>query len=51
MLVTARGGHIGFMEGLVPKFFNAPFPGYSERLMEQYLKALIELPNIRNVLF
>ena len=41
MLVTARGGHIGFIDGLLPR------PGssfYLERLMKQYLSALYVLP-------
>ena len=35
-LVTARGGHIGFMEGVFPLL-----PFFSERLYEQYLSAMI----------
>lgn len=44
MLLTSRGGHIGFMEGLLPNF-NANF--YSERVIEQYLQALYRLSDIR----
>lgn len=48
MLVTARGGHIGFIDGLLPR------PGstfYLERLMKQYLSALYVLPaNPRHLL-
>ncbi|UYV60279.1 ABHD3 [Cordylochernes scorpioides] len=36
MVITSRGGHIGFMEGLVP---SAPF--FSERLFEQFVTSLV----------
>lgn len=45
MLVTARGGHIGFMEGLTGHIGRRPFPGYSERILDQYLGALCRLDN------
>ncbi|KAJ6222207.1 hypothetical protein RDWZM_000752 [Blomia tropicalis] len=48
MLVTSRGGHIGFMEGIIPKFRHAY---YSERVIEQYLKALYDLPDVKRDLF
>ncbi|XP_023221920.1 phospholipase ABHD3-like [Centruroides sculpturatus] len=38
MVITSRGGHIGFMEGFLP---IAPF--FSERLYEQYLRSLLKL--------
>ena len=44
MLVTQRGGHIGFMDGFIPNF-KCEF--YSERVIEQYLKALYQLTDIK----
>ncbi len=41
MMVTSRGGHIGFMEGFLPIL-----PFYSERLINQYLGALIKIKDI-----
>lgn len=38
MVITSRGGHIGFMEGLLPAV-----PFFSERLFEQYLTSLIQV--------
>ncbi|XP_074602783.1 phospholipase ABHD3-like [Brevipalpus obovatus] len=38
LVVTQRGGHIGFMEGLFPML-----PFYSERLSKQYLEALLDV--------
>lgn len=38
MVITSRGGHIGFMEGFLP---IAPF--FSERLYHQYLGSLLKL--------
>ncbi|XP_015790687.1 protein ABHD1 [Tetranychus urticae] len=43
LVVTHRGGHIGFMEGLFPML-----PFFSERLSKQYLSALIRLDDIIN---
>lgn len=48
MLVTCRGGHIGFMEGAFPTLRNSY---YSERVIEQYLKALYTMPDIRRDLY
>lgn len=42
MVVTSRGGHIGFMEGFLPLL-----PFYSERLLKQYLGSLIKLKDIK----
>ena len=42
MIVTQRGGHIGFMEGLLPVL-----PFYSERLIKQFLEALKRLKRMR----
>lgn len=42
MVVTQRGGHIGFMEGLLPVL-----PFYSERLMKQFFQALVQLKRMR----
>lgn len=36
-VVTARGGHIGFMEGVLPLL-----PFFSERIYEQYLSAMLK---------
>lgn len=36
LVITSRGGHIGFMEGLLPQL-----PFFTERLYEQYVGALI----------
>lgn len=48
MLVTARGGHIGFLDGLLPR---AGSMFYLERLLRQYLAALYVLPaNPRHLL-
>lgn len=43
MLVTSRGGHIGFMDGFLPNLTHS----YMERILEQYLTALIKLPDFR----
>lgn len=45
LLITQRGGHIGFMDGHLP---CAPF--FSERLCKQYLSALIKLDDIKESL-
>lgn len=42
MVLTKSGGHIGFMDGLLPRL-----PFYSERLVAQYLTALLSLPDVR----
>lgn len=42
MVVTQRGGHIGFMEGVLPVL-----PFYSERLLKQFFDALIRLKDMR----
>jgi len=48
MLVTSRGGHIGFMDGLlVPRLTYS----YMERILEQYLIALNDLQDFRRELF
>ena len=44
MLITARGGHIGFMDGLLPKWGSQY---YLERLLDQYLKALQSVEDVR----
>ncbi|KAI1305377.1 Phospholipase ABHD3 [Halotydeus destructor] len=44
MIVTQRGGHIGFMDGLLPKL-----PFYSERLCGQIYESLRRLENIRDL--
>ena len=50
MLVTARGGHIGFLEGMLsPLTLRNSY--YSERVIEQYLEALYKLPDIARELF
>lgn len=38
MLITERGGHIGFMDGIWP-MSKSSRPFYLERLAEQYLRA------------
>ncbi|RWS26817.1 phospholipase ABHD3-like protein, partial [Leptotrombidium deliense] len=43
LVVTQKGGHIGFMEGFLPTL-----PFFSERLLKQYLSALIKLDDIKN---
>lgn len=45
MIVTARGGHIGFMEGFLP--YVPTF--YLERVIAQYLGALKEVESIENI--
>lgn len=45
MVVTARGGHIGFMEGLLP--YVPTF--YLERVIIQYLGALKELDEVDDI--
>ena len=45
MLVTARGGHIGFMEGLLP--YVPTF--YLERVIIQYLGALKEVESVDDI--
>lgn len=47
LLVTSRGGHIGFMEGVFP-FFKSKF--YTERLMEQYYQALYRLSDCHQII-
>jgi abhydrolase domain-containing protein 1/3 len=42
MVVTSRGGHIGFMEGFLPIL-----PFYTERLLQQYLGSLNKLKDIK----
>ena len=45
MLVTSRGGHIGFMDGfLVPSLTDS----YMERILSQYLRALNSLSDFRH---
>ncbi|XP_054715192.1 phospholipase ABHD3-like [Uloborus diversus] len=39
IVISSRGGHIGFMDGFLPA---TPF--FSERLFEQYLRGLLSLP-------
>lgn len=39
LIISSRGGHIGFMDGFLPA---TPF--FSERLFEQYLKGLLSVP-------
>lgn len=46
MLVTARGGHIGFMEGLLP--YVPTF--YLERVIIQYLGALKDAGSTRDII-
>lgn len=46
LLITQRGGHIGFMDSHFP-LFCAPF--FSERLCKQYLSALINLDDIKSL--
>lgn len=38
LIISSRGGHIGFMDGFLPA---TPF--FSERLFEQYLKAIMSV--------
>ena len=45
MLITARGGHLGFMEGLIPYSDKHRYTFYSDRVYEQYAKALYKLPD------
>lgn len=39
LVISSRGGHIGFMDGFLPA---TPF--FSERLFEQYLKGILSVP-------
>ncbi|GBP25157.1 hypothetical protein EVAR_19640_1 [Eumeta japonica] len=45
LLVTARGGHIGFMEGLRPTA-GPSRSQYMARLVEQYFSALLARPEL-----
>lgn len=45
MILTQRGGHIGFMDGLFPSL-----PFFSERLIGQYAAALLKLSDVRKEL-
>jgi len=42
MVVTSRGGHIGFMEGFLPVM-----PFFTEKLLHQYLESIYKLKDIR----
>ncbi|CAG2174331.1 unnamed protein product, partial [Oppiella nova] len=42
MIVTSRGGHIGFMEGFLPIL-----PFFTETLLHQYLRSLYKLKDIK----
>ena len=42
MILTRRGGHVGFMDGLIPRL-----PFFSERFIRQYLCALRKLTSVR----
>lgn len=44
-VVTARGGHLGFMDGWAPGV-----PYYGDRLIEQYYKAILEFKNPKELL-
>ncbi|EDO48789.1 predicted protein, partial [Nematostella vectensis] len=43
MVLTSRGGHIGYTEGLIPSG-----RGYADRLMSQYVKSIIESGHLLN---
>ena len=45
LVVTSRGGHIGFMDGLWPRL-----PFFSERFCGQVFDALVKLENIRKLM-
>ena len=45
LLLTKRGGHIGFMEGFLPLL-----PYFLENLLHQYLSSIIKLHNVRKEL-
>lgn len=44
-VVTQRGGHLGFMDGWKPSV-----PYFGDRLVEQYLKALLEVSSTKDLL-
>lgn len=44
-VVTARGGHLGFMDGWAPST-----PYYGDRLIEQYHKAILEIKTPKELL-
>lgn len=46
MVVPKRGGHIGFMDGFIPRV-----PFMSERLITQYLAAILKVPDVRKELY
>lgn len=44
-VVTHRGGHLGFMDNLIPSV-----PYYGDKLIEQYFKAMLEIESIKDLL-
>lgn len=45
MVVTYRGGHLGFMDGWKPTV-----PYYGDRLIEQYHKGLLDIGSTKDLL-